>query len=68
MLARAMVLPDRKIFVAGPPDLVDEEQAFRKIDDPDTQQQLARQATALDGAEGGLLWVTSASDGTKLAE
>ncbi|MHC4071030.1 MAG: hypothetical protein ACYTGS_03190, partial [Planctomycetota bacterium] len=34
LFARAMVLAGRTLFVAGPPDVVDEDQAFRQINDP----------------------------------
>jgi hypothetical protein len=50
--ARAMVLADDKLFMAGPPDVVPE-------DDP---------YAAFDGKLGARLWVVSASDGQKLAE
>jgi len=63
-----MVLADKILFIAGPPDLVDEEQSLRTFDQPATRKQLARQAAALEGAEGALLWAISAADGTKLAE
>ncbi|MFV1964710.1 MAG: PQQ-binding-like beta-propeller repeat protein [Pirellulaceae bacterium] len=68
LLARAMVLADGTLFVAGPADLVDEEQAFRRFSDPEVQQRLAEQAVALQGQQEGVLWAVSASDGNKLAE
>ena len=67
VLARAMVLADRTLFFAGPPDLVDEEASLRAFDQSATQKLLARQAAALGGAEGALLWAVS-TDGKKLAE
>jgi len=68
ILARAMVLADRTLFIAGPPDVVDEEQAFRDVGDPDAQAKLAAQDAAMAGAEGASLWAVSADDGEKLAE
>jgi len=68
ILARAMVLADRTLFVAGPPDVVDEEQAFRDVGAPDAQARLAAQDAAMAGAEGASLWAVSADDGEKLAE
>jgi hypothetical protein len=65
--ARGMVLAGGALFVAGPPDLVNEEDAFRKQDDPEIKAKLAEQAAALEGKRGALLWVFSASDGKKLA-
>jgi hypothetical protein len=68
--ARAMVLAGETLFVAGPPDLIDEEETFAKLTegDPEVQKLLARQDAALNGAAGGILWAVSATDGTKLAE
>ena len=63
-----MVLADRTLFLAGPPDVVDEEQSLKDFDQDATQKQLARQAAALDGAEGAILWAVSSADGKKIAE
>ncbi|MHC4329772.1 MAG: outer membrane protein assembly factor BamB family protein, partial [Planctomycetota bacterium] len=68
LFARAMVLAGRTLFVAGPPDVVDEDQAFRQINDPGVQQNLAEQAAALAGKRGALLMAVSSADGKKLAE
>jgi outer membrane protein assembly factor BamB len=68
LIVRAMVLADRTLFVAGPPDVADEVTSLAAYAEADTQRQLARQAAALDGAEGSLLWAVSARDGSRLAE
>ncbi len=65
---RALVLADGVLFVAGPPDLVDEEEAFRQINLPPVQEQLAEQAAALAGQRGGLLRAVSAADGRLLGQ
>jgi len=65
---RAMVLADKTLFVAGPPDVVDEEAASFKLDDPEVQKNLAEQNAMLEGRSGALVWAVSASDGKKLAE
>jgi hypothetical protein len=65
---RAMVLAGRTIFVAGPPDLVDEEEAVKNFADPAVQAKLAEQSAALDGRHGALLLAVSAASGEKLAE
>ena len=52
MLARAMVLAEDVLFLAGPPDIL-------ATDDP---------AGALEGTEGGALIAVAASDGNKLAQ
>jgi hypothetical protein len=65
---RAMVLANKTLFIAGPPDVVDEEEAFKRPNDPGIQAQLTEQNAALEGRKGGLLLVVSASDGKKVAE
>ena len=67
VLGRALVLTNGTIFVAGPPDLVDEPEALRQIDDPEVQSQLARQEAAIEGTQGGTLWAIATSDGSQLA-
>jgi len=67
VIARAMVLVGGTLFIAGPPDLVDEPEAFRRIDDPQVQRNLAEQQVALDGGKGALLMAVSAADGAELA-
>lgn len=70
LLVRAMVKTGDTIFVAGPPDVIDEENTFAKImsRDPRIAETLAQQDAALDGGQGGVLQVVSAKDGSKLAE
>ena len=68
LYARAMVLVGGKLFVAGPDDLIDEEQANRQMNDPAIQKQLAEQLEAWTGKRGAILRVVTASDGTKEAE
>ena len=63
VIARAMTVAGDKLFVAGPPDLVDERQAFHNPDDPDIQARLKRQAEAYEGRAGGQLWVMAKADG-----
>jgi len=67
VLVRAMVLADETLFLAGPPDVVDEVESLRTFDQADTQLLLARQAAVYEGSEGAVLWAVS-TDGTKLAE
>ena len=63
----AMALAGKTLFVAGPPDLVDEEQATASLGDPQTKKQLAEQSAALEGKRGSLLVAVGADDGRKLA-
>jgi len=68
LLVRAMVLADGRLFIAGPPDVVDEEASRRQFSEAESQAKLAEQAAALDGRKGALLWAVSTSDGRRLAE
>jgi len=68
LLVRAMVLANKTLFIAGPPDVVDEEQAFDNSADPNILAKLKEQDAALKGQNGTLLWALSSSDGSKVAE
>jgi hypothetical protein len=68
LLAQALVLADKTLFIAGPPDVVDEEDAFFALDDAAVLQKLSLQNEMLEGKGGALLWAVSATDGKKLAE
>jgi hypothetical protein len=68
LLVRAMVVAGETLFVVGPPDVVDEERAFRTIAAPETQEKLAAQDAALLGVRGAHLWAVSTKDGKKQAE
>ncbi len=68
LYVRAMVLANKTLFIAGPPDIIDEEQIFKNPDAPGVAGKLREQTTALDGKKGASLHVVSASDGKKLAE
>ncbi|UCD49103.1 MAG: PQQ-binding-like beta-propeller repeat protein [Phycisphaerales bacterium] len=67
LLVRAMVLADETLFVAGPPDLIDEERTFRQMEEPQVRPRLEAQAAALAGAKGALLMAVSKRDGEELA-
>jgi len=66
--ARAMVLAGETIFLAGPPDVLNEEQALKQFSEPSIQAKLAEQAAALHGDRGAMLWAVAADDGQMLAE
>jgi len=70
LLANAMTLGGKNLFLAGPPDLADETRMLGFLpgaDDPINRELHAQEAAWL-GKKGGLLWVVSAEDGRKLAE
>ncbi len=62
IFARAMVLAEKTIFIAGPPDLVDEPQAFAQIDEAQIKQSLIEQAAAIEGRKGAVLMAVSTTD------
>ena len=64
---RAMALTGKGLFVAGPPDVLDEEEAYRRPHDDDILKQLAEQDAASNGLRGGLLLAVSPVDGKELA-
>lgn len=66
--ARALVVADKTIFAAGPPDLIDEEQVFANPDAEGVKEKLDLQTDAFEGKGGAMLWAVSASDGEKLAD
>ncbi len=68
LMPRGLVLAGGTLFLAGPPDLVDEQQAAARLADPQVQEQLAAQVEAFEGRRGALLWAVAAEDGRCLAE
>ena len=58
------------IFIAGPPDLIDEEKTFQKLADRDpyVHAELAKQNDAFNGKLGARLQAISATDGKTLLE
>ena len=70
LFVRAMALASKTLFIAGPPDLVDEEKSFQRLvsRDPAVQEKLLEQDAALRGDHGGILRVVSAAKGETLAE
>jgi hypothetical protein len=65
--ATAMVLTGGALFVAGPPDVEDEEESVKTLFDPETQEKLAEQSAAFEGRRGAFLVAVSPGDGRKLA-
>jgi outer membrane protein assembly factor BamB len=63
LVARAMTVAAETLFVAGPPDVVDERHAFHHPDDPEVQVKLQRQAEAYEGRIGGQLWAMTKDNG-----
>ncbi|MEE9613062.1 MAG: PQQ-binding-like beta-propeller repeat protein [Desulfatiglandales bacterium] len=68
LYVRAMVLADKTLFIAGPPDIIDEEEIFKNPEARNVAKELREQTDVLEGQKGALLHVVSAGDGKKLAE
>ncbi len=64
LLVRAMVLAEQTLFIAGPPDVMDEEESFERVmaRDDAVQARLAEQDAILEGSRGALLRAISAND------
>ncbi len=69
LLANAMTLGGKTLFIAGPPDVADETKMLGYLPgaDDDTNRELAAQNEAWLGKKGGLLWAIAAEDGTQQA-
>jgi hypothetical protein len=65
-----MVLSGGSLFMAGPPDVANEEDTYGFVfgGDGEINRQMARQEEAWLGKQGGLLWAVSADGGEKLSE
>ncbi|MBC8374086.1 MAG: PQQ-binding-like beta-propeller repeat protein, partial [Planctomycetes bacterium] len=68
IMVRAMALADKTLFIAGPEDLIDEDDAFKKFPDPEVRKQLDAQTAALAGKRGAVLQAVDADTGEALAE
>ncbi len=64
ILVRAMVKADDRLHILGPEELINQEDAFKTITTPQTQEILAKQDEAIRGMHGALLLNVTASDGT----
>jgi len=68
LMVRAMVLAGDVLFIAGPPDVLDEPAAFQSFQDEATQKRLAAQDAAWKGQSGAMLHAVAADTGKVLAE
>lgn len=68
ILVRALAKAGDRLFVVGPPDLLDEEAAFTARLTPQLEEQLQAQDAANRGAAGSVLMTVSARNGEILAE
>jgi len=68
ILAKAMVLANDRIFIAGPRDVADEKELWGRSNEKVFQEKMAQQAAWFKGKHGGVMQVFSKKDGKKLAE
>jgi hypothetical protein len=68
VMAKAMVLANERLFVAGPRDVADEKKLWGRSNEKIFQEKMAAQAAWLKGTHGGYMQVFSKKDGNKLAE
>ena len=68
MMVRAMVAAGDVLFIAGPPDVLDEPASFQSFQDEATQKALAAQDAALKGKSGAMLHAVDPKTGKILAE
>lgn len=65
---RAMVLAKDTLFIAGPPDVVDEDEAFKQPFDPKVIAKLAKQDEAYAGKHGAMLMAVSTRNGEQISK
>ena len=68
VMVRAMVVASDTLFVAGPPDVVDEKKMWGRSNEDLFAKKMQDQVDALAGKKGAVLWAVAAKDGKKLAE
>jgi hypothetical protein len=68
VMAKAMVLANDRIFIAGPRDVADEKELWGHSNEKIFQEKMAAQAAWFKGTHGGYMQVFSKKDGKKLAE
>ncbi len=66
IMVKAMVLAGDKLFVAGPPDVVDEKQMWGKSNEELFRRKMRSQEQALKGEMGAYVQVFSAKNGKKI--
>ncbi|MDP6637183.1 MAG: PQQ-binding-like beta-propeller repeat protein [Phycisphaerae bacterium] len=68
LMARAMTLTKNALFIAGPPDLADEEALWNNPDNESLKMRLIKQAAAWKGSRGAALHAVDPSNGKTVAE
>ena len=68
LLAKSMVLTNKVLFIAGPPNLVNEEKVWDNPNDMRLKEKLVAQSQSWRGQRGAVLRAVSTTDGKPLAE
>ena len=68
VLAKAMVLANDRLFIAGPRDVADEKELWGRSNERIYQEKMAAQAAWFKGKHGGIMQVFAKKDGKKLTE
>ena len=68
IMAKAMVLANGRLFVAGPRDVADEKKMWGRSNEESFRRTMQEQADWLKGKHGALMQVFSKADGKKLTE
>ena len=68
IMAKAMVLANDRLFVAGPRDVVDEKKMWGRSNEEIFRKKMKEQTEWLKGMHGGVLQVFDKKDGKKLAQ
>ena len=68
LLGRAMAGAGESLFIAGPPDILDETKLYGRFSQPDSVAKIKAQQDAIDGSMGAILRSVSTVDGKTVAE
>ena len=68
IMARAMVLAEDKLFLAGPKDVVDQKKMWGQSHQETFQKKMQEQTEWLKGKHGAFIWVVSKETGKRLAQ
>jgi hypothetical protein len=68
VMAKAMVLANDRLFIAGPRDVADEKALWGRSNEKIFQEKMAAQAAWLKGRHGSIMQVYSKKSGEKLTE
>lgn len=67
ILGQAMLVSGKHLFIAGPPDLMDEPTVFREIETPGAMAKMVEQTASINGEKGAILLVIDKTDGREAA-